>query len=314
MIMKKILSIILTISILLTSQSYVYANNSITTTVDKDTDFNYLIKDDTCEVVEFNGFKYIYLELEDKVVTMTLDKENKFINGYINIYNSDDKLLEMVPSEDLYFEDIENCIQEIISIDDSNFIRLNNNMVEVKQYNSDEIISIDEDLQNSIKPLSVESDKAIQKAKNKYGASVYDSYLAKGTYNGKTGNLYYTRTFGAYKSIDKYIAVGVALTAISAFISLPLTAIKSVVAFTTGIGGALVSSKAEVVRKYVTTCYNKKEVKVGSIYPYRSLRDYVGDVLISSTGVSAFQYRKTNSNDNLYNNNQAIIKKGCDLY
>lgn len=50
------------------------------------------------------------------------------------------------------------------------------------------------------------------------------------------------------------------------------------------------------------------------IYPYRSLKDYVGEVLISSTGVSDFYYKKTKTSDNLYNNNSAIIKRGCELY
>lgn len=42
--------------------------------------------------------------------------------------------------------------------------------------------------------------------------------------------------------------------------------------------------------------------------------DYVGEVFVSSTGVTDFQYTNTKSTDKIYFNNQAIIQKGCELY
>ncbi|HHX70859.1 MAG TPA: hypothetical protein GX708_22755 [Gallicola sp.] len=66
-----------------------------------------------------------------------------------------------------------------------------------------------------------------------------------------------------------------ALSAISVLLGLPPAGVKEVVALALGVGGSLLSSKAEVVREYKTTCYNQKRVSIGSKYPYRSLRDYV---------------------------------------
>lgn len=327
--MKKILCLFLAFVMLISAPVQAFAQN-----VEND-QINIIDESmelDNSEIIQIGDFYYIYLENNEKILCMTVNIEGNLVNAYSRQLN-EDKMIEYKPksttslNESIFNTDklFNNRELKTTDIDINNILNLlnDNDFVDTKEINID--ISYegvldsdsnnDENLNLNTSLLrSSESTKAINKAKKKYGSTVIGKYLTKGTYNGKTGYLYYTRTFGAYKSENIYVAAGLTLSAISAMLGLPPAGAKQIISLVAGVGGALVSLKAETVRKYKTTCYNNKEVKVGSIYPYRSLKDYIGEVLISSTGVSDFQYKKTKTSDNLYNDNKAIIRRGCELY
>lgn len=312
--MKRIISMLLALVILLTIPANTYAQ-SLTNQIGLIKDgFNIIMQEDGFEVIEVNGFLYVYLENDENVVTMTLDKNNKFIDGYIKEHGVEDRIVELQPENEIYIENIKEYASKISLLENKSLFTQNEIKINIEVVENHNYIQHEEVPSDYLQPLSEESDKAVQKVIDRYGSPTYDQYLTNGTYNGRTGYLYFTRTFGAYKALNKYIAAGLTLSAISALLALPASGVKAIIALIAGAGGTLISSKAETVRKYIATCYHKKEVKVGSIYPYRSLKDYIGEVFISSTGVTEFQYKKTKSNDNIYFNNQAIIRRGCELY
>lgn len=328
--MKKIICLLLAFVMLISVSVPTFAQNleiDQMNIIDENNDL------DSFEIIQIGNIYYMYLENNEDIVCITVNSEGNLVNAYSRKQNIEDKMLEYKPKSTLNLEEsilhtnklLNNEESKSIDTDINNILDLfnNNDFIETREINIetsyegvlDSGSRKDENLNSEISLLnSGESSKAIRKAKNRYGDTVLNKYLTKGTYKGRTGYLYYTRTFGAYRTINKYVAAGLALSAISVMLGIPPVGVKQVVALVAGAGGTLVSLKAETVRKYKTTCYNCKEVKVGSIYPYRSLKDYVGEVLISSTGVSDFYYKKTKTSDNLYNNNSAIIKKGCELY
>lgn len=328
--MKKILSLLLAFVMLISVPVPTFAQNLEIHQMDIMDENNDL---ENFETFKIGDFYYMYFENDEDILCITINSEGNLINAYSRQKNIEDKMIEYKPNSTLNLNEsifhanklFSNKRLKSTNTDINNVLSLlsNNNFIDTREINIDtsyeEVLDTesrkDESL-NSDVSLSNESEssKAINKAKNKYGGTVIDKYLTNETYNGRTGYLYYTRTFGAYRTIDKYVPAGLALSAISVMLGIPPVGVKQVVALVAGVGGLLVSLKPETVRKYKTTCYNCKEVKVGSIYPYRSFLDFVGEVLISSTGVSDFYYKETKTSDHLYYDNSAIIKRGCELY
>lgn len=159
-----------------------------------------------------------------------------------------------------------------------------------------------------------EADDVIQTAIDEYGGYVWDQYLTQGHYSGVTEKLYYTRTFGEERDFDYGFAAGVAVSVISVAVGWSPSVIKNIISVVLGAGGIWLAANADTVKNYTVTVYNQKEVKVNSVYPYRSLKDVHGRVATASVGTSEFSYTSTTYNDNLYNNNQSIIRRGCELY
>lgn len=289
------------------------------------------------EIVETNGITYFYREDLNSIQSFSLGTNNILTEAYHKDTNSLDSMIRYEISTENNVLDKKD--QEYINLLKKDSIELlnkseslsraaenifNNIFNNIKELESDTII-IDYNLENDnqglfkneakdnfIEPLG--SNAAIGKAMDVYGPYVFNEYLTQGNYYNRTGSLYFSRTYGSYKTMSIFAKLGLSLTALSVLLGIPYSGVKAIISLIAGVGGTLVSDMAENVDYYKTTIYHAKEVKVGSIYPYRSLQDRIGEVLITSFGSSRFYYKKTKTTDNIYLDNQEIIKKGCLLY
>lgn len=291
-------------------------------------------KDYFLEVFKENKFYYFYMETSNDVKTFTLDsKNNKIIEAYYKKIDDLDNIIEYKIPSNYYV----NALNQNKSIDlqpinktteDIKILGLFNNIFnEIQKMESVTIDTTDiisnevlNDLDNESLNIGIEKNsstngnKAIRAAQNVYGDYIFNRYLGSGKYYNKTGYLYFTRTFGATKITDIWVAAGRTVSAISLLLGIPASGVKAIISLGVSAAGLLISLKPETVHTYKTMVHDLKEVKVGSYYPYRSLKDITGEVQMTDWGVSPFYYKKTRYSDNIYSNNQAIIKRGCELY
>lgn len=179
---------------------------------------------------------------------------------------------------------------------------------------SDAVTSKDSVTQYATSSSTGSSSEAIKKAQDKYGYPVTRQYVGMGTYFNNTGYLFYTKSFGAYPTMTKIALLGATITALSIALGLPINSIPSVVGLVLNAANILVSKLNYSVHFWETTKYDLKNVTVNNEHAYSSKRDIIGNVAFSITGVTDFIYVKTKSNDTIYNNDQSVIKRGCELY
>lgn len=148
------------------------------------------------------------------------------------------------------------------------------------------------------------------------GAEFTSKHLATGYYRNHTGYVYQSRIFSGTQTgaiLSRVLQAGTGLGVIMSMLSLPKDKTMRLLTFgvsATGVISLLTSSTVKTYNAYVTYT---KTAKVGSIYPYRSFKEYKTTVhTLTKTAESTGYVLRYENVD--YADNNAIIRKGIDNY
>ena len=286
-----------------------------------DSSSEYLVKskssDTYLEVVKENGFKYIFFKNKNQIKTITLDKNNKVIEAYTRDLNQKDSYYKVKInkgidgslgiSSDLNY----NTILSDIDTEEKEKLSL------PLEYHSDDfsdggMITASATYADFVSAVKKEAIKV-------YGSIVFSDLISSGSYYGRTGYVYYSRSYSASKTITFSVAAGLTLSAISLLLGLPYAGVKGIVSLAVSGTGVLVSAMPQSVQQWSVKVDNEKEVKEGSLYPYRTYKQIFVDVFARETATGSivtlpFEYDRTEYWGSYYNDNQALIKHGITVY
>lgn len=315
MLIKKLISLSLVFVLLIMSSPFLSFGAT--------TDFSaeYLVKDKSSdtylEVVKENGFKYIFLKNKNQIKTITLDKNNKIIEAYVRDLQQKDSYYKIKINKDNegslgISSDLNyNAILSDIDTEEKETVSL-----PLEYHNND---FSDGGMVTAAATYADFASAVKKEAIKVYGSIVFSDLISSGSYYGRTGYVYYSRSYSASKTITFSVAAGLSLSAISLLLGLPYAGVKGLVTLAVSGGGVLVSAMLQSVQQWSVKVDNEKEVKVGSLYPYRTYKQIFGDVFARETSTGSivtlpFEYDRTEYWGSYYNDNQALIKYGISVY
>ncbi len=158
------------------------------------------------------------------------------------------------------------------------------------------------------------SSSIISELQSRYGSPFYNKYLSSLTENGKTAMLYETKTLSAINDEGWNILVTMSITMIVGFTGLVSRIVKLLIK-TVVRDGIEYAQYGTTLTKYRADVFYVKDVKVGSYYPFRSLKDILGMAYIGNNDYIHYEYKSTRYTDSasFYDNNTAIMRRGIEL-
>lgn len=147
-----------------------------------------------------------------------------------------------------------------------------------------------------------------------YGSTFVNKYLTSLTRNGTTGQLYQHMTFGATPKSSKLFDALTAIGVIATWASTPVKGIIGIASWASATGGYYTLMNPTEFKTWNAYVYNAKEVKVGSIYPYRSNYDITMQATTGINSYAALGSPSTKFKHSDYNSNLTVLQNGIDVY
>lgn len=145
-----------------------------------------------------------------------------------------------------------------------------------------------------------------------YGSPYYGKFRGSLTKEGYTANLYESMHFERYKYYNWFLIAGTAISTVATIVSWPASTIMRIFAtYTTGTGVVAIINDFTSY-EYVANAHWNKEVKVGSVYPYRAGKTINGRVILGDIDAA---YRKgTTRQDYDFDDNRLLMETGIYNY
>lgn len=151
-----------------------------------------------------------------------------------------------------------------------------------------------------------------EKLSEYYGDPYSNKFIDSMNEQGKYAKLYESMHFEGYKNNKWLIDAGTAIGVVSSLVSWPASTIMSIFnVYTTSTGVISIVNSFDTYECIGNVHWNK-EVKVGSVYPYRAGKTIKGRVLLGDLDAS---YRKGRTNEHRdFDDNKSLMSTGIDNY
>ena len=147
-----------------------------------------------------------------------------------------------------------------------------------------------------------------------YGAQYTNKYLTSMTRDGYTGYLYEHMTFGSSPKTSFFFNALASIGIVATAVGTPITGLLGIAAWISAAGGAYQLLKPTDFDQWNSTVYLQKEVKVGTVYPYRAFYDRSLISVTGDRGNAALSSVKSTYKSSDYDNNSSILNTGITNY
>lgn len=166
---------------------------------------------------------------------------------------------------------------------------------------------------NEFRASDYEIARRIDKKLSEYYGSTYSSKLIDSmSEQGKYAKLYERMHFERYKYHNWWLDAGTAIGLVATVVSWPATTIAAICATYTTATGVISLVNSFRSYEYVANVHWNKEVKVGSIYPYRAGKTTKGRVLLGDKDAAYKKGKTTKHSD--FDDNKGLMRIGINNY
>lgn len=151
-----------------------------------------------------------------------------------------------------------------------------------------------------------------EKLSEYYGSTYSNKFIDSMYEQGKYARLYESMHFERYKYHSWWLDFGTAVGLVATIVSWPTTTIMAICATYTTATGVVSLANSFNSYEYVANVHWNKEVKVGSIYPYRAGKTVKGRVLLGDID-AAYKKGKTNKHSD-FDDNKSLMRTGINNY
>lgn len=284
------------------------------------------INDKYSESFELNGVQYFYEDTNNYTLSITKAPNGEESIAYKDkLSSNDDEIYYQYTPGTTENKNSQATAKEISSLNATEERELNtikekvlNNEITLEKHSIKDFATVTHSNESKDASLLAADTSSVSKVNYSlsqvYGEQYVNKYLTSLTKDGYTGYLYQHMTFGATPktsfAFDALAAIGIVATAVGT----PISTLLGIAAWVSAVGGSYQLLKPTSFDTWTAKVYYQKEVKVGTIYPYRSFYDLTLQAVTGSQGYAALSEVKSTYKSSDYDNNTSILSTGIANY